>query len=180
VYDGETRSVWFQEQGCGPASIKPLNRDGDLMILCHIGSRLVRVNASGRVVARYTHDSTGRPLRDPNDVDGDGDGGLYFSDSGVYSPNAPATGRVYYFQPDGTIRLVVDGMRYSNGVKFDGRNRRLLVSEHMARRVLAFPIRPDRTLGNATVFFDLATVAQPPRFTSELMGPDGLDMDANG
>jgi sugar lactone lactonase YvrE len=179
VYDGQTRSVWFQEQGCGPASIRQLSDGGDLMILCHIGARLVRVTSSGRVVARFTHDMQGRALRDPNDGDADGEGGLYFSDSGLYSAQAPATGRVYYWQPDGQIRLVVDGMHYSNGVLVDRRNHRLLVSEHLGRRVLSFPIRPDHTLGNATVFFDLSTV-YPPAYNTDLMGPDGLAMDENG
>jgi gluconolactonase len=178
-YDGRTRAVWFQEAGCGPVSVKALSREGDLIVLCHLGAQVVRLSPSGRVVAHYAHDSTGRALRDPNDADADGEGGLYFSDSGIFNPAAPATGRVYHYQPDGTIRLVADGLRYSNGVEFDGRNRRLLVSEHLARRVLAFPVRPDHTLGNAEAFFNLATVF-PPRYSTELMGPDGLDMDARG
>jgi sugar lactone lactonase YvrE len=182
VWDGRARTVWYQEPGCGPASIRALRPDGDLVLLCHVGARLVRLTPDARVVARYTRDVAGRALRDPNDADADGEGGLYFSDSGVYSPQAPATGRVYHLAADGTIRLVADGMRYSNGVKVDRRNNRLLVSEHLARRVLSFPIRADRTLGNASVFFDLAGLATlfPARYTTDLMGPDGLDMDAAG
>ena len=55
----------------------------------------------------------------------DGQGGVFFSDSGIFDPQAPATGRVYHLSAMGVMTEVVGQIRYANGVNFDPASRTL-------------------------------------------------------
>jgi sugar lactone lactonase YvrE len=79
------------------------------------------------------------------------------------------------------LRRLADGIRYANGIALDLPRRRVLVSEHLNRRVLAFPLLSDGSLGKRTVFFELNAVQHRPRFPLDaLAGPDGLKLDETG
>jgi gluconolactonase len=87
---------------------------------------------------------------------------------------------VLHLERGGALRRVAERIRYANGIAVDRPHRRVLVSEHLNRRVLAFPLADDGSLGAPALFFDLARVPPPETALDPLAGPDGLELDAAG
>lgn len=193
-WDGETHSLFYAEmtrnrvmrvangqvkpfvveRDCGPTAI---GRAGASMVIaCHLGGYLLVTDAHGAPQVRLRVDENGRPLHDPNDVASDGTG-VYISDSGYFEPSAPATGAVYYWRPGKELHRVAHGLRYANGLVVDRVRRRLFVSEHLARRILTFPLDGQGRLGRPSIFADLADIVSS---SDPLTGPDGLDLGADG
>ena len=177
-FDGVANSPLWSRDGCGPTSVVPAG-DG-LVVLCHLEDALARITRDGRLVEMIDRDRAGRSFADPNAAAGDGEGGIYFSSSGVFGPAAPATGAILHLAADGTLSRVAEGLHYANGVALSPDRRVLYASEHLARRVLAFDVAPDGTLANRRVFValdDLAGGDPPPTWE---VGPDGLAVDRAG
>jgi sugar lactone lactonase YvrE len=174
----DTRTFWH-EDGCGPTSLAPLE-DGRVVVLCHIGGYLAVVSSAGITEARVTADEDGRPIRSPNDSFADGKGGVYLSDSGPFGADAPAEGSVLRLAPDLRARRLVTGLHYANGVAVVDAGRRLLVSEHLAGRVLSFAIAADGTLAAAGVLADRALLESAAGPLSGTTGPDGIEPAGDG
>ncbi len=81
------------------------------------GGRIERVDlASGAVDVLYT-ECDGHPLRGPNDLVFDADGGMWFTDHGKTRPRERDIGAVYYARPDGSsIVEVVHPSDAPNGI----------------------------------------------------------------
>ena len=176
VWDGQESRSFFSEPGCGPTSIAPY--DGGFLVLCHLADKLVTIDQSGRRKGEIARDRNGAPFVNPNDSFADALGGVYFSASGHFARWAPKEGAVYYLDAAGSLRRVAAGLRYSNGVLVDGS--RLLVSEHLARRVVAYDIAADGSLGPGRVYLDLTALAGRLARSYDLSGPDGLERDGAG
>ena len=169
--------MFFQQEGCGPTALARYRED-EILVLCHLAGKLVRLDADGRSLGEITEDAEGNPLGDPNDASPDGQGGVWFSDPGTFSAQAGGEGAIYHLAPDGTLTRHVTGLAYGNGVFVDAAHRRLLVSEHLARRVLAYPLTA-RGLGEPQVLVDFAGLGIPrPDFPEA--GPDGLEISPDG
>lgn len=178
--DLKTTATFWEMPGCGPVSVAPY-RQQELLVLCHMAHKVVRVSMAGATIRAIDRDSGGLPIVHPNDSSPDDKGGVYFTASGEFNPSAPATGAVLYLDRDGKVRRLADGIRYANGIAVDLKNRRVFVSEHLNRRVLAFPLLDDGSLGRRIVFFDFAAIRRTPRFELDaLAGPDGLELDDTG
>jgi sugar lactone lactonase YvrE len=175
---GQRRDFWA-EPGCGPTAIS-LFRDTQYIVLCHLSGRLVHLDAAGRKIGAYVAASDGELLRNPNDGHTDGRGGVFFSDAGVFAQGAPATGKVFHLAADGTMRKVVDGFSYANGVAVDLARRRLLVSEHLARKVWQFDLRDDLSTANRRLFLDVAKYFSEAEIDYAETGPDGIEVDRDG
>lgn len=175
---GHRRDLW-REPGCGPTAISAY-RGSDLIVLCHIGRKLVHLDAAGRKLADIAEDSSGEPFQDPNDGHADGEGGVFFSDSGHFMLGAPATGKVFHLAADGRVAKVLDGYAYTNGIAVDFAKRRLLVSEHMERKVWQFDLHKDLTLGQRRLFLDVGKYLTPDETTYAETGPDGIEVDRDG
>jgi sugar lactone lactonase YvrE len=178
VWDGKTNKEFARLPNCGPTSIAPLG-DGSLMVTCHLAHELRRVSASGQTLATIDRDSQGRRFVYPNDSISDGQGGAWFSSSGEFDLGAPPTGTIYHLSAKGVLRPIVDTIRYANGVARSADGKRLLVSEHLNRKVLSFRIGADGALDDRRVFFDLAD-APPSRDRDPLAGPDGIEVARDG
>lgn len=174
--DATTPDVFWQEARCGPTAIARFGASG-FLVLCHQGKKLVEVSAAGKKLREFSADDDGTPLQDPNDASSDGKGGVFFTDPGTFRKGAAATGRVYHIAADGKVRKLADGLRYANGIAYDSASRRLLVSEHLGQRVLAYPVNDDLSLGEPKTFLDVAR-----HVTSDYpeTGPDGIELDADG
>lgn len=167
-----TRPFW-QDAGCGPTSIAPFGRSGYL-VNCHLGGHVAEVSASGKTGRRFRTAPGGVRIQWPNASAADGQGGVFFSDSGVFSLDAPATGRVYRINPDGEITEVIRDLRYANGVAFDPASRMLYVSEHLARRILALQLDEAQSVVSSRVFADFSRHPAMRTHSYPLAGPDGI------
>lgn len=171
-------AAFFVQRGCGPTAIAPYG--AGFLILCHLGARLVATDAEGREIRRWDREESGRPLMDPNDASADGEGGVYFSDSGPFSRKKRAQGWILHLSAAGVLRRVAGPLWYPNGVHVAGDA--LYVSEHLRRRILRYDIAATGRLGQARTFADLGGLPRPERYRSPypLAGPDGLEFGPDG
>jgi sugar lactone lactonase YvrE len=177
--EGGPARVYWREAGCGPTAIS-IYRRTELIVLCHRGAKLAHLDSQGRKVAEIRTDKDGVAFRDPNDSFEDGQGGAFFSDSGVFSAGAAPTGEVYHLSRRGVATRIVHGMKYANGVQYDPARRRLLVSEHLARKVWEFTLGDTFNITARRVFLDVDAHLDPAKSDYAETGPDGIEMDANG
>ena len=88
------------------------------------------------------------PLRGPNDLVFDADGGLWFTDLGKTRARDMDYGAVYYARPDGSsIVEVVQPMLTPNGIGLSPDGKRLYVAETRAGRLWAWDIEGPGKLG---------------------------------
>jgi gluconolactonase len=172
IENGATRPFW-RDPGCGPTSIAPFGPTG-FLVNCHLGKMVVEVSATGVTGRRFRSAAGGAPIQDPNASVGDGEGGVFFSDSGVFSLQAPATGAVYHVTAMGVMTAVLGQIRYANGVNFDTASRTLYVSEHLGRRVLALTLDRRHQVTAKRVFADFAQHPATREHSYPLAGPDGI------
>jgi sugar lactone lactonase YvrE len=175
---GQRRDLWA-EPGCGPTAIS-LFRDAQFIVLCHLSGRLVHLDAAGRKIGAYVAASDGELLRNPNDGHTDGRGGVFFSDAGLFAQGAPATGKVFHLAADGTLRKIADGFAYANGIAVDFAKKRLLVSEHLARKVWQYDLRDDLSITSRRLFLDVAKYLSEAEVDYAETGPDGIEVDRDG
>jgi sugar lactone lactonase YvrE len=175
---GQRRDLW-REPGCGPTAIAPF-RTGEFIVLCHLGGRLVRLDASGRKIGEFKASSAGEVLRNPNDCHADGRGGVFLTDAGIFMQGAPATGKVFHLAADGSLRKILDGIYYANGIAVDFARKRLLLSEHLARKVWQFDLRDDLSLANRRLYLDVDRYVSRDEIDFAETGPDGIEVDKEG
>ncbi len=153
-----------------------LDRQGRLIACEHGNRRVSRTEPDGTVISlaeRYE----GRRLNSPNDVVVRSDGGVYFTDPPYGLRNLtegkelPFQG-VYRIEPDGRLTLLVDDFERPNGLAFSPDETVLYIDDSARRHIRAFDVRPDGTLVNGRVFFEM----QSPDSGS----PDGMKVDVQG
>jgi sugar lactone lactonase YvrE len=175
---GERKTVW-QADGCGPTSIKRIP-SGGYWVLCHLAGYVAKLNPTFQTVQTFRETMSGKRISWPNDASVDSSGNLYLSSSGLFSLDAPAEGRVVFIDlATGAASDIASGIRYSNGVLLQEQIKRLLVSEHLNRRMLAFPLLDKGKLGPSTIFFDFKNAPAVPD-AYEQSGPDGIAAFADG
>jgi gluconolactonase len=159
------------------------NRAGEL-VLCQHGDRRVAKWVDGKFVTladRYA----GKRLNSPNDLAIRSNGDVYFTDPPYGLPkHTEDPGReldfqgVYRLSGKGEVTLLTKELNRPNGLAFSPDERTLYVanSEREKAVLMAFPVRPDGSLGNGKVFFDVtaAVSKQKPGV------PDGLKVSADG
>ena len=179
LWDGEGNQEYWVRQGCGPTSIARWPDDG-LIILCHLEGSVVAIDRDKRELFAIAENSRGARLVHPNDSINDGHDGVFFTDSGVFHPEAPSTGKIYYLSPEAEISLRASGLSYANGIALLNPST-LLVSEHRARRVLAYDISQPGVLSDSRIFYELGDIPfRRVQFPDALTGPDGIDVDGDG
>jgi sugar lactone lactonase YvrE len=176
VLEGGRTRVFWKRRGCGPTAIARYGAS-NFVVLCHRSREVVEVTPLGEAVSSFQKDDSGTAFQNPNDATSDGAGGVFVSDSGTFRTNAPASGAIYHLDESGQIRQVAKGLRYANGVHFAKGG--LFVSEHLARRVLRFPVNRDVgvILGTPEVIFEFP---RAPTIRYAEAGPDGLELDRDG
>lgn len=96
----------------------------------HEGGRVERIDLSSGGVEVLYDSCDGRPLRAPNDLVFDGEGGFYFTDHGIRDERTSDRTGVFYAQPDGSaISEVVMPLDAPNGVGLSPDGKRLYVAE---------------------------------------------------
>ena len=116
--------------------IRPLTQARD-----YSGGRLERIDLQTGAVEVLYHACGAVPLKGPNDLVVDAEGGVYFTDLGKRRPREMDIGAVYYAKPDGSsIVEVAYPMVTPNGIGLSPDGRELFVAETEAARLWAFPI----------------------------------------
>ena len=172
IENGTTREFW-RDPGCGPTAISPFGGSG-FLVNCHLGKHVVEVSDKGVTGRRFRTAPNAVRIGEPNASASDGQGGVYFSDSGIFSARAPATGRVYHLTAMGVMTEVTSGIKYANGAAFDAATRTLYVSEHLGRRILALTLDGRHKVTATRVFADFGQHDATRTFSYPEAGPDGI------
>ncbi|MBW0105763.1 SMP-30/gluconolactonase/LRE family protein [Pseudonocardia sp. KRD291] len=110
----------------------------------YIGGRIQRVELTGPRAGTVTDLYTacdGRPLRGPNDIVFDTDGGFWFTDLGKRRERETDTGALYHARADGSsITEVVHPLTTPNGVGLSPDGSRLYVAETATGRVWCWDV----------------------------------------
>jgi len=131
---------------------------------CKLGA-LLQVDRSGKVIR--TWDRVGHyRLRNPNFSVFDGEGNLYFTDSGDFKRS---DGFLFVLHPNGGIEQLLSSLSFPNGLSLSADERTLYVVQSTKDNVLAVPIRQPGKCGRPRIFAaGLHSV------------PDGAALDADG
>lgn len=147
--DAEGR-IFAVERGCTDPGLTNLT--------CDRPSRVVELGATRRVVADHFADGTS--LGRLNDLQGDGQGGAWYTQ-----------GELYHAAADGTVTLTADVTVFSNGVVTSPDGRTLYVTDRTS--IIALDVAADLSTSNQRVFATLAHDVQG-------FGGDGMEVDNEG
>lgn len=119
-----------------PGGYRPVAQADD-----YSGGRIERVDlATGAVEVLYTETEKG-PLKGPNDIVFDADGGFYFTDLGKVRAREMDRGAVYYARADGSaIKELAFPLMTPNGIGLSPDGATLYVAETQTARLWAFDL----------------------------------------
>ncbi len=150
--------------------------DGTHLICDASQHAVLRVSAEGKLLEPASTECDGVPLRGPNDLTLDPQGGFYFTDPGD-SSKENLIGTVHFVDMDGKTHLVASGLAFPNGIVLTEDGKRLLVGESQFNRVLEYPVLSPGKVGEMKVFADLPKHASGKWEDNQ---PDGMCLDAVG
>lgn len=130
--------------------------DGRLLIVSGREGRVVRREADGSLV---THADLSGIAAGWNEIVVDGRGNAYVNSAGA----------IALVTPDGSVRKVVEGGSFPNGIAVTADNGTLIMAESHGKKLTAFDIAPDGSLSNRRVWADLKDGV-----------PDGICIDQEG
>lgn len=105
-------------------------------------------------------------------------GRIYVDDTGarVLHGETARNGRLLVVEPDRTVKVCADNIRFPNGVAIDSSGKKLFLSESFGHCLDTFDIsEKDGSLSNQQIIWDFADLAGAPRVNAI----DGLCMDAD-
>ncbi|GAA1865824.1 SMP-30/gluconolactonase/LRE family protein [Pseudonocardia ailaonensis] len=128
---------------------------------------VLRLDSDG---PRVHADLTALAVGGLNDMVVASDGRAYVGSMGIPgSPSGAADGRIILVEPDGTARVVADGLMAPNGAVLTPDGRTYVVAEFPASRLTSFHLNADGTLGPRRIWADLRPGSA-----------DGIAVDADG
>jgi sugar lactone lactonase YvrE len=144
--------------------------DGRLLIVSARDGLLLRREHDGSVVTHADLSALAEKGHPWNEIVIDGRGNAYINNAGFAFPGGEfAPGTIALLTPDGTVRLVADGIAFPNGMAVTPDNSTLIVAESYGRKLTAFDIAADGSLSGKRVWADLDGGV-----------PDGICVDAEG
>ena len=141
--------------------------DGKLVVLTMFRKRLM-IYADGQL-SLYA-DLSGVARGTIDDMIIDGLGRAYVGDLGSDLPPPPdrgPVGRIILVMPDGTARVVADGLRFPNGIAISSDNSRLVVAEMEGECLVEYDVWDDGNLKFRRRF-------------GKMKAPDGICLDREG
>ncbi|MBX6312939.1 MAG: SMP-30/gluconolactonase/LRE family protein [Isosphaeraceae bacterium] len=170
--DGSHAETWAET---GAPNGHKILADGTHLVCDASQHAVLRLDADGKLMAPASKESDGQPLRGPNDLTLDPNGGFYFTDPGGSGREKPI-GTVHYVDREGMTRTVASGLAFPNGIVLRPGGKELLVAESQKNRILAYPVLAPGRLGAAKVFVELPEKGEDQSDNQ----PDGLALDAEG
>jgi len=151
--------------------------DGTHLVCDASQHAMLHLDANGKILGAASWHCDGKPLRGPNDLTLDPQGGFYFTDPGGSSDKNPI-GTVHYVDTAGKTHLIDEGLAFPNGIVLRPGGKILLVAESKHNRVLEYEVLSQGKVGKRRVFVNL-----PKKDTSTGQidnQPDGMCLDAAG
>ena len=167
----------FYEKGCGPTALAPYGKD-KIVILCHLSDRLMITDRRGKALKTIRWAEGSIEIFHPNDCIADQNGGVYITAPGHFDKNSQPMGRLFYLNKEGEVRELAKGLTYPNGIAIY--NGELYVAEHLAGRIIKFPIQAPGKLGAHRVVVKTPKPALDNQYTNSITGPDGIEIDKDG
>lgn len=92
-------------------------------------------------------------------------------------------GLIFYLSNKGEVTKLAENLIYPNGIAIYGGE--LYVSEHLAKRVIKYPLKGKGKLGNKTLFTDFKNASpfrnrDPEYIYKDYTGPDGIEISKTG
>ncbi|MBM4095364.1 MAG: SMP-30/gluconolactonase/LRE family protein [Planctomycetes bacterium] len=116
------------------------NKQGKMFVADYTGHNILRIDPASKNVEVFAHNPQ---MNQPNDLAISEDGTLWASD-----PNwGKGTGQLWRIDANGSTRRVAEDMGTTNGIEVSPDGKILYVNESVQRNLWAFPILPDKTLG---------------------------------
>ena len=150
--------------------------DGSHLVCDASQHAVLHLDPSGKPLPHASSECDGKPLRGPNDLTLDPQGGFYFTDPGD-SGKDNLIGTIHYVDAAGKTHLVASGLAFPNGIVLTQDGKRLLVGESQFNRVLEYPVIAQGKVGPMKVFADLPKNASGKWEDNQ---PDGMCLDAKG
>ncbi|QDU81716.1 Lactonase drp35 [Polystyrenella longa] len=136
---------------------------------------VLHLDANGKVLGNASSECNGTPLRGPNDLSLDPEGGFYFTDPGG-SDDKKLIGTVHYVDPAGKTHLIDEGLAFPNGIVLTPDRKTLYVGESKKNRILKYDVKNAGEVGKRQVFAKL-----PTKMGEQIDNqPDGICLDADG
>ena len=144
--------------------------DGRLLLVSARDGLLLRREPDGALVTHADLNTASDPPAG-NELVVDAAGTAYVNGGGfdLMAGEEFAPGVIAMVSPDGSARLVADGLAFPNGMHLSPDGATLIVGESYARRLTAFDIEDDGGLANRRVWAELGDGV-----------PDGICMDSEG
>jgi gluconolactonase len=149
--------------------------DGTHLICEATQHAVLHLDVNGKTIGKAASECDGKPLRAPNDLTLDPQGGFYFTDPGESDEKKP-DGVVHYVDAKGKTHLVAQGLAFSNGIVLRPGGKQLLVGESKQNRILVYDVLSPGKLGPVKVFANLPS-KQGEQIDNQ---PDGMCLDAEG
>lgn len=152
------------------------------LILCQHGERRIARWEQGGAFTSLADKFEGKRFNSPNDLVIARDGTIYFTDPPYGLKKGSAVAEldfhgVYALKPDGVISLLIQDLRFPNGIALspDERTLYIAVSDPQNTRVMAYDLEGG-VAARGRVLFD----AQPLKSAERKGGCDGLKVDTQG
>lgn len=168
-----------------------MDRDGRIVIANFFDGPVQRLDVETGTVATVCDEVDGVRLTHANYPLVDSRGNIWCANSTAADPwelalDGRADGFVFRIAPDGSSRILADGIRFANGIAMDADERHLFVCETTGCDVLRYEILADGSLGRPERYGPqlgpMIPAGEPP--TPELLVTlgltDGCGMDAEG
>jgi gluconolactonase len=150
--------------------------DGSHLVCDASQHAVLHLDSNGKPLEHASKECDGKPLRGPNDLTLDPQGGFYFTDPGDSSKDN-LIGTIHYVDTAGKTHLVASGLAFPNGIVLTQDSKRLLVGESQFNRVLEYPVLAPGKVGPMKVLADLPKNASGKWQDNQ---PDGMCSDAKG
>lgn len=150
--------------------------DGSHLVCDASQHAVLHLDPNGKPLPHASKECDGKPLRGPNDLTLDPQGGFYFTDPGD-SGKDNLIGTIHYVDTAGKTHLVASGLAFPNGIVLTQDSKRLLVGESQFNRVIEYPVLAPGKVGPMKVLADLPKNASGKWEDNQ---PDGMCSDAKG
>ena len=87
-------------------------------------------------------------------------------------------GLIFYLSKEGEVTKLAENLIYPNGISIYGGE--LYVSEHLAKRVIKYPLLGKGKIAKKKLFTDFKNASPFKNRDPEYTGPDGIEISKNG